>query len=91
MVAWDGAKKTMSSGFQVLRFADDNPVTVTVREPAPDNTVKAVVDLRKYMADNSLTVDNLHEAAVDMLIEFTDLGVSITVPDWTSTGTEPEI
>ena len=91
VVAWDGAKKTMSSGFQVLRFADDNPVTVTVREPAPDNTVKAVVDLRKYMADNSLTVDNLHEAAVDMLIEFTDLGVSVTVPDWTSTGTEPDI
>ena len=50
-----------------------------------------MVDLRKYMADNSLTVDNLHEAAVDMLIEFTDLGVSVTVPDWTSTGTEPEI
>ena len=85
------SSRSSAGYFQVLRFADDHPVTVTVREPAPDNTVKAVVDLRKYMADNSLTVDNLHEAAVDMLIEFTDLGVSVTVPDWTSTGTEPEI
>lgn len=91
VVTWDAENKVMAAHFQVLRFADDNPVTVTVREPAPDNTAKATVDLKKYMADNSITVDGKHEAAVRLLIEFTDLGVSVTVPDWEATGTDPEI
>ena len=75
----------------MLRFADDNPVTVTVREPAPDNAVKAAVDLREYMEKNKISVDGLHEAAVEMLIEFTDLGVTISIPDWSSSNTDPEI
>lgn len=90
-VAWDGGNKVMAAEFQVLRFADDNPVTVTVREPAPDNTVKATVNLKEYMADNGITVDGKHEAAVSLLIEFTDLGVSVTIPDWSSSETNPEI
>lgn len=88
-VAWNTQRKVMTSVFQVLRFDDDNPVTVTVREP--DNTVKATIDLRQYMADNGISVDDKHEAAVRMLIEFTDLGISITIPDWSAIGTEPEI
>lgn len=75
----------------MLRFADDNPVTVTVREPAPGCAVKVAVDLREYMEKNAISVDGLHEAAVEMLIEFTDLGVSITIPDWSSGTTDPEI
>ena len=88
-VAWNAQRKVITSVFQVLRFDDDNPVTVTVREP--DNTVKATIDLRQYMADNGISVDDKHEAAVRMLIEFTDLGISITIPDWSAIGTEPEI
>lgn len=88
-VAWNTQRKVMTSVFQVLRFDDNNPVTVTVREP--DNTVKATIDLRQYMADNGISVDDKHEAAVRMLIEFTDLGISITIPDWSAIGTEPEI
>lgn len=49
------------------------------------------MDLREYMEKNAISVDGLHEAAVEMLIEFTDLGVSITIPDWSSGTTDPEI
>ena len=87
----DDGKKALAACFQVLRFADDNPVTVTVREPAPGRAVKVAVDLREYMEKNAISVDGLHEAAVEMLIEFTDLGVSITIPDWSSGTTDPEI
>mgnify|MGYP000025326243 FL=1 len=90
-LARDDGKKALAACFQVLRFADDNPVTVTVREPAPGCAVKVAVDLREYMEKNAISVDGLHEAAVEMLIEFTDLGVSITIPDWSSGTTDPEI
>ena len=43
------------------------------------------------MEKNDISVDTLPEAAVEMLIEFTDLGVSITIPDWNSSITDPEI
>lgn len=90
-VEWDDENKVQAARFQVLRFADDNPVSVTVREPAPDNTAKATVDLKEYMTANAISVDGKHEAAVSLLIEFTDLGVTITVPDWDSSVIEPEI
>lgn len=91
VLARDDEKKALAACFQVLRFADDNPVTVTVREPAPGNAVRAAVDLREYMEKNDISVDDLHEAAVEMLIEFTDLGVTITIPDWSASNTDPEI
>lgn len=91
VVTWDDTNKVMAARFQVLRFADDNPITVTVREPAPDNTAKATVILKDHMADNNISVDGKHEAAVSLLIEFTDLGISVTVPDWDTDETDPEI
>lgn len=89
--AWDAENKVVAACFQVLRFADDNPVTVTVREPSPGNAVKAVVDLKGHMEKNGISVDGRHEAAVSLLIEFTDLGVTVTIPDWSTSITEPEI
>ena len=91
VLARDDENKALAACFQVLRFADDNPVTVTVREPAPGDAVKAAVNLREYMEKNKISVDGLHEAAVEMLIEFTDLGVTISIPDWSSSNTDPEI
>lgn len=90
-VAWDAEQNVAAARFAVLRFSDKNDITVTVREPAPDNTVKAEVDLERYMADNSISVDGRHEATIRMLFEFTDLGVTVTIPDWTGGDVDPEI
>lgn len=90
-VSWDDGNKVQAAGFQVLRFADDNPVTVTVREPSPGGEAKATVQLREHMAANNISVDGIHEAAVSLLIEFTDLGIAVTVPDWDASSTDPEI
>lgn len=90
-VTWNADREVLASVFQVLRFADDNAVTVTVRGPAPDNEVKASISLSDYMIDNDISVDGIHEAVVRMLIEFTDLGVTISVPDWSAGDIEPEI
>ena len=90
-VAWDPAQDVAAAHFAVLRFSNSNDITVTVREPASDNTAKAVVDLERYMIDNNISVDGRHEATIRMLFEFTDLGVTVTIPDWTGGSVDPEI
>lgn len=91
VVAWDSEQNVAAARFAVLRFSDKNDITVTVREPSPDNTAKAVVDLDQYMTDNNITVDERHEATVRMLFEFTDLGVTVMIPDWAGGDVDPEI
>ena len=90
-VAWDSEQNVAAARFSVLRFSDKNDITVTVREPAPDNTAKATVNLEKYMIDNNISVDGRNEATVRLLFEFTDLGVTVTIPGWTGGDVDPEI
>lgn len=90
-VEWDAVNTVATSCFQVLQFADYNTISVVIREPAPDNTVKATIDLRQYMFDNNITVNGRNEATVSLLVEFTDLGVTVTIPDWESGDMDPDI
>ena len=90
-VAWDSEQHVAAARFAVLRFDDKNDITVTVREPTPENTVKATVDLEQYMIDENIFVNDLNEATIRLLFEFTDLGVTVTVPDWTGGNVDPEI
>lgn len=91
MVVWDSNNAVMAARFQVLHFTDLNTISVVVREPAPDNTVKATVDLMQYMLDNNISVNGRNEATVSLLIEFTDLGITVTIPDWGSGDIDPDI
>ena len=90
-VVWDLEQDVTAARFAVLRFSDENDITVTVREPARDNTAKAVIDFERYMSDNKISVDNKNEVTVRLLFEFTDLGVTVTVPNWASDEVDPDI
>lgn len=79
---------TFESKFQVLRFEDDNPVLIDVRE-TPDSSVHTIV-LKDYMAENDIKVSEKNEATVRILVEFTDLGVAVKVPDWEPGEVTPE-
>ena len=90
-VEWDATNAVAAARFQVLQFTDLNTISVVVREPAPDNTVKATVGLMQYMLDNYISVNGRNEATVSLLIEFTDLGITVTIPDWGSGDIDPDI
>ncbi len=62
-----------------------------VHEVIGINTAKATVNLEKYMIDNNISVDGRNEATVRLLFEFTDLGVTVTIPGWTGGDVDPEI
>lgn len=72
--------------FQVLRFADDNPVVIEILRPTGD---PLIVNLKEYMAGNSLTVNEKNEATVPILFEFSDLGIEIKIPEWLSHNVTP--
>lgn len=90
-VIWDLEQDVAAACFAVLRFSDENGITVTIRDPAQSNATKAAVALEQYMADNKISVNNKNEATVRLLFEFSDLGVTVTVPDWASNEVDPDI
>lgn len=75
--------------FQVLRFDDDNPVSIEVKDPT--GALNCNIQLKKYMADNKISVNNKNEATVPVLIEFTDFGTEIKIPDWIGNEVYPSI
>ena len=73
--------------FQVLRFNDDNPVTIEIEDLS--QTLSCSIQLKKYMTDNRISVNNKNEATVPILVEFTDLGTEIKIPEWIVNEVEP--
>jgi len=73
--------------FQALRFNDDNPVLIEVKDPS--GTMNCHVQLKKYMADYKISVNNKNEATVPVLVEFTDLGAEIKLPEWIINEVDP--
>lgn len=89
-VAWDADKKAMAARFQTLRFPAANSIDIVIRDPRT-NEVKASLDLAQHIADKAIAVDGVNEVTISVLFEFTDLGVSISVPDWTGGNVDPDI
>lgn len=75
---YDGEKQVFAALLRVLRFPNDNPIVVAVSDPA--GNLKAAIPLKDHLPYPDITLVN--EARVTLLVEFTDLGVSVTAPDW---------
>lgn len=86
--ALDAAHDMLAAKLQTLQFDNDNPVIVTVKDPAT-GTVRATLDLKDYMSANSISVDGKNERTIVVQFSFTDLGVTVTVPEWAIIGIRP--
>lgn len=89
-VAFDAEKNASVSKLQVMRFADDNPITIDIKDPLDKDNSIARLDLKEFMADNNIHVDGIHEVTIQILVEFGPLDVHITIPDWESEDITPE-
>lgn len=85
-VGYDTENKVDAALFQTLRFGDDNTIRIVVKNKAGET--KHTVNLKEYMLTNTIKVDNKNEATVRILIEFSDLGVTVTVPKWNDNDVE---
>lgn len=90
-VVWDSERDVAAARFAVLRFPDENGISVSIGEPAPGVPAKVAVNLERYMADNNISVDDKNEVTLRLLFEFTDLGAAVMVPDWKENEVEPDI
>lgn len=86
--ALDAAHDMLAAKLQTLQFDNDNPVVITIKDPAT-GAVRATLDLKDYMAANSFSVDGKNERTIVVQFGFTDLGVTITVPEWAIIGIRP--
>ena len=69
--------------------SNDNAIVVSIEKQ--DGTQLHTVDLKAFMAANSITVDGKNEATVAMKIEFYDGHFTITIPDWGSQPVDPNL
>lgn len=84
----DSGHGLLAAKLQTLLFDDDNPVIITIKDPST-GAVKFTFDLKKYMADKSISIDGKNERTISVQVTFTDIGVKITIPDWEITDIRP--
>lgn len=65
--------------FQTLRFNNNNPIVIEVKQTSGETLT---IDLEQYMQKSGITVDGKNEATVPILIEYSDLGVVLKIPEW---------
>lgn len=87
-VEHDSGRGTMCSKLNIMLFDDDNNLVLSVIDPATGN-VAHTIDLEQFMLNNNISVENRNEAVLDIMIEFTGLGVTVTLPDWESDDLNP--
>lgn len=83
-VSYDSEKNATAAKLQVLRFSDDNPIKIEIKDPLNGENSIASVNLKDFMAANNIHVNGIHEATVKILVEFNDLGINIIIPKWES-------
>lgn len=86
--AFDATHNMVAAKLQVLQFDNDNPVVITIKDPVT-GVVRCSLNLKEYMAANSISVDRLNERTIIVQFNFTDLGVKIVVPEWVIIGMRP--
>lgn len=83
-VSYIEKRKAYAALLNVLRFDNDNPITVEVDLPGGLLTSPVSIHLKEFMEEQTpaLTVEGRQEVTISVLIEFTDLGVTCKIPEW---------
>lgn len=86
----DPARMLVQSTCNILRFNEENPITIEVVENHTDNTVLHTVDLQSFIAANSIKIIEGKEVVIPILISF-ETGVTVTlIEGWSNTPVNPE-
>ena len=74
--------KVYISRFQVLRFNNNNPLELVVEFPGLREPMS--ISIAEFMKSFNpiLTVEDKQEVTLSILIELTDLGVVVSIPNW---------
>ncbi|GAB6122719.1 FimB/Mfa2 family fimbrial subunit [Dysgonomonas termitidis] len=87
----DNTEKTAVARCNTLRFENDNPITIELLDNAIGNNILCTVGLRKFMEDNSITVQEGEELTIPILIQFKNGNITIELLKWEEVPVEPAI
>ena len=86
-VAGGPAGTTLAARFNVPRFSPGEPVTLDIVGPA--GRVIHTVDMERFIADAGIDLSR-QEVLIPILVEFTSVGISVSIPGWASETIKPE-
>ncbi|MFV0418894.1 MAG: FimB/Mfa2 family fimbrial subunit [Dysgonomonas sp.] len=76
--------------FYTPRFADSNTIEIRIKK-ASNSTILTRINLTDFMRENNITVEDIPEAVVPVLVEYKEASVEISVPQWAQTPVDPEL
>lgn len=76
--------------FLTPRFTDNNAIEVIIRKGS-DGSILTNINLKNFMLENNITVDNTPEAVISILVEYKEASIIISVPEWGQTPVDPEL
>lgn len=76
--------------FYTPRFKDDNLIEIRIKKSS-DGSILTRINLKNFMQENNITVEDIPEAVVPVLVEYKEASVEISVPEWIQTPVDPEI
>lgn len=85
-----GGEEVAVLTFYTPRFKDDNPIEILVKKSS-DNSVITRINLKNFMQENNITVEDIPEAMIPLLIEYKEVSVEISVPKWVQDPVDPEL
>lgn len=78
-----------ASQFHTALFENDNPIFIHIKQ-ASDGTTVWSVNLRQFLADNNIVLTPGDHDLIEVLVEFREVGVVVTLPNWQETPVIPE-
>lgn len=84
----DNYKRVMD--FSVLRFKDDNSISIELRNKATNGFLASVVNLKKLMADNNISINTRNETLIEVELEFRSGVLNTKIKEWGRTPIIPQ-
>lgn len=75
--------------FLTAQIENDNSILINIKEPFTHETIYTV-NLKKFLADNKITLDPTDHDLIRIMAEFIGPDVKVTVPKWNSSDVIPE-
>lgn len=73
----------------VLRFTEDTPAQINIYKGSNGELIEAV-SISKFITDNKISVSGKEEVSIQLLLEYSALGVVIRIPQWDEVSATPE-
>lgn len=74
--------------FITAQIGNDNPIQIHIKDPF-NQEIKKTVNLKDFLADNSIALDPTDHDLISIMVEFNGLDVKVTLPSWNGKDVKP--